>query len=293
MCQCSIRSCTPGIDVRVTLSTPELSPTIILNMIEQKTPARRGIQSVEVAFRILSALQTSVRALPLKELAALSDLTPSATSNYLISLVRTGLVSPDEKPGCYKLGPASLALGMSAINQLDGFDVVRREVIALRDITHCGAAVTAWTEDGPVSLFKQDGDARSVLELRTGLIPLVTTSAGRLFIGCLPSDRTNHLILRELPATGKRVITPETLREEALNELRSTGYTTALRVDLGYVSVAAPIWDRDGELRFAISLMGTPATLSTDSGGLHISALLESADRATTTLGGKVSRRIA
>ena len=54
---------------------------------------RRGIQSVEIAFRILSALQTSERALPLKEIAALSDLSPSATSNYMISLVRTGLAS--------------------------------------------------------------------------------------------------------------------------------------------------------------------------------------------------------
>ncbi|WP_158760467.1 IclR family transcriptional regulator [Paraburkholderia acidiphila] len=251
---------------------------------------RRGIQSVEIAFRILSALQTSVRALPLKEIAALSELTPSATSNYMISLVRTGLVSADEKPGCYKLGPASLALGMSAINQLDGFDIVRREVIALRDATLNGAAVTAWTDDGPVSLFKQEGETRSILELRTGLIPLVTTAAGKLFIACLQASRTDDLIAREM--SGEKNWTAAAMREEASAELRNNGFSMVHRGNLGYVSVAAPIWDRDGNLQFAISLIGTPATLDTDIKGAAIKALLESAVRATTALGGKVSRQI-
>lgn len=252
--------------------------------------ARRGIQSVEIAFRILSALQTSVRALPLKEIAALSELTPSATSNYMISLVRTGLVSADEKPGCYKLGPASLALGMSAINQLDGFDIVRREVIALRDATLSGAAVTAWTDDGPVSLFKQEGQTRSILELRTGLIPLVTTAAGKLFIACLQASRTDELIAREM--SGEKDWSPAAMREEASAELRKNGFSMVHRGNLGYVSVAAPIWDRDGNLQFAISLIGTPATLDTDINGEAIKALLESAVRATIALGGKVSRQI-
>ena len=252
--------------------------------------ARRGIQSVEIAFRILTALQTSVRALPLKEIAALSELTPSATSNYLISLVRTGLVAADERPGCYKLGPASLALGMSAINQLDGFDVVRREVIALRDATLSGAAVTAWTEDGPVSLFKQEGATRSILELRTGLIPLVTTAAGKLFIACLQPARTDDLIERE--RTAGVAWTPASLREEAIAELRNGGVTTVHRADLGYVSVAAPVWDRDGDLRFALSLIGTSATLNTAIDSKEVRALLDGALRATMALGGKVSNTI-
>jgi DNA-binding IclR family transcriptional regulator len=253
--------------------------------------ARRGIQSVEIAFRILTALQTSVRALPLKDIAALSELSASATSNYMISLVRTGLASTDEKPGCYKLGPASLALGMSAINQLDGFDVVRREVIALRDATLRGTAVTAWTDDGPVSLFKQEGEPRSILELRTGLIPLVTTAAGKLFIACLQPAQTDELIGRELSSGPAG--TPASLREEAIAELRKCGFTTVHRADLGYVSVAAPIWDRDGALRFAISLIGTSATLSTDIDGTEVKALLDSAVRATTALGGRAARNIA
>jgi DNA-binding IclR family transcriptional regulator len=75
---------------------------------------RRGIQSVEIAFRILRVMQTSRQAMALKDIAPLARLTTSATHNYLVSLVKTGLAAADEKPGCYRLGPAALSLGISA-----------------------------------------------------------------------------------------------------------------------------------------------------------------------------------
>jgi DNA-binding IclR family transcriptional regulator len=130
---------------------------------------RRGIQSVEIAFRILTVLQTAERAMALKDIASLADLTASAANNYLVSLVRVGLAAADEKPGCYRLGPAALSLGVRAIQQIDGFEIVRREVTILRDTTRRSAAVTTWSDDGPISLFKQDGDQRGAFEFRTGI----------------------------------------------------------------------------------------------------------------------------
>ena len=94
---------------------------------QEKKP-RRGIQSVEIAFRILSVLQSSQQAMALKDIAPLAGLTASAANNYLVSLVRIGLAAADEKPGYYRLGPAALSLGVSAIQQIDGFEIVRREV---------------------------------------------------------------------------------------------------------------------------------------------------------------------
>ena len=134
---------------------------------QEKKP-RRGIQSVEIAFRILDVLQRSQQAMALKDIAPLAGLTTSAANNYLVSLVRIGLAAADEKPGDYRLGPAALSLGVSAIQQIDGFEIVRREVTSLRDTTKRSAAVTTWTDDGPISLFKQDGDERGAFEFRTG-----------------------------------------------------------------------------------------------------------------------------
>jgi DNA-binding IclR family transcriptional regulator len=197
-------------------------------MDEMKQP-RRGIQSVEIAFRILSVLQTSQQAMALKDIAPLAGLTASAANNYLVSLVRTGLAAADDKPGCYRLGPAALSLGLSAIQQIDGFEIVRREVTMLRDATRRSAAVTTWSDDGPISLFKQDGDQRGAFEFRTGLIPMLTSAAGKIYAARLPASLTTHLIDREWSSVFGGKPDARKFSEDARRELKRKGYTTIVR----------------------------------------------------------------
>lgn len=254
---------------------------------------RRGIQSVEIGFRVLRALQTSPQAMALKDIAPLAGLTTSAANNYLVSLVRTGLAVPDEKPGCYKLGPAALALGMSAIQQIDGFEIVRREVTILRDATKRSAAVTTWTDDGPLSLFKQDGEQRGAFEFRTGLIPILSSAAGKIYTACLPPGATANLINQEWDAVFGGKPNAERFREEARRELKRKGYTTIVRADVSaYVSIAAPVYDWHGDVRFTLNIAGTRATMHIEPTSDQVKALLESAARATSALGGKVGEGI-
>ena len=254
---------------------------------QEKKP-RRGIQSVEIAFRILSVMRTSQQAMALKDIAPLAGLTPSAANNYLVSLVRIGLAAADQKSGHYRLGPAALSLGVSAIQQIDGFEIVRREVTSLRDATRRSAAVTTWTDDGPISLFKQDGDQRGAFEFRTGLIPMLSSAAGKIYAARLPPDLTTHLIEQEWGAVFGGNADVGKFREEATRELKRKGYTTIIRSDLsGYVSVAAPVVDWNGDLRFTLSLAGTRASMKTEPASEQVKSLLISASRATHALGGK------
>lgn len=255
----------------------------------REAPARRGIQSVEVAFRLLQVLQGAARAMPLREVAAGAALSPSAANNYLVSLVRTGLAATDAKPGHYRLGPAAVALGMSAIQQMDGFEVARQAVTALRDATRHSAAVSAWTDDGPVSLFKQEGDWRSALELRTGLLSVTTTAAGKVFAACLPDAATLPLIGREPGRTARAGPAPagEAFIEAARAEIREAGYVAIRRDDgTGYASAAAPIRDWSGTVRFALSIIGSQSSLATGRGSAETAALLACAAQATQALGG-------
>ena len=261
------------------------------NPMQEKKP-RRGIQSVEIAFRILNVLQQSQQAMVLKDIAPLAGLTASAANNYLVSLVRIGLAAADEKSGHYRLGPAALSLGVSAIQQIDGFEIVRREVTNLRDTTMRSAAVTTWTDDGPISLFKQDGDQRGAFEFRTGLIPMLTSAAGKIYAARLPPNFTRHLIEQEWGAAfgGKADIGK--FREDAMRELKRRGYTTIARSDLsGYVSIAAPVMDWNGDVRFTLSLAGTRASIKVEPSSDHVRALLDSAFSATQALGGKAEGR--
>jgi DNA-binding IclR family transcriptional regulator len=257
-----------------------------------EAPARRGIQSIEVAFRLLRTLQGSPRPLPLREIAAGAGLSPSAANNYLVSLVRTGQAATDTKPGHYRLGPSTIALGMSAIQQIDGFEIARQEVIALHDATRHSAAVTAWTGDGPMSLFKQEGDWRSALELRTGLLSITATAAGKVFAACLAEAVTVPLIERELGHGAKRGASrklphAQAFIEAARAEIREAGYVVIRRDDgTGYASAAAPIRDWSGTVRFALSVIGSEGSLGTQREGAEIQALLACTARATAALGG-------
>jgi DNA-binding IclR family transcriptional regulator len=258
---------------------------------QEKKP-RRGIQSVEIAFRILSVMQGSQQAMALKDIAPLAGLTASAANNYLVSLVRIGLAAADERPGCYRLGPAALSLGVSAIQQIDGFEIVRREVTNLRDMTRRSAAVTTWTDDGPISLFKQDGDQRGAFEFRTGLIPMLSSAAGKIYAARLPPNLTTHLIEQEWDAVFGGKVDVGKFREDASRELKRKGYTTIVRSDLsGYVSIAAPVLDWNGDVRFTLSLAGTRASMKVDPSSDHVKALLDSASSATQALGGKAEGR--
>jgi DNA-binding IclR family transcriptional regulator len=258
---------------------------------QEKKP-RRGIQSVEIAFRILNVLQQSRQAMALKDIAPLAKLTASAANNYLVSLVRIGLAAADEKSGHYRLGPAALSLGVSAIQQIDGFEIVRREVTNLRDATKRSAAVTTWTDDGPISLFKQDGEQRGAFEFRTGLIPMLGSAAGKIYAARLPPNLTTHLIEQEWDENFDGKPDVDKFREDAARELRRRGYTSIVRSDLsGYVSIAAPILDWNGDVRFTLSLAGTRASMKIEPSSDYVKALLDSASSATQALGGKTAGR--
>lgn len=228
----------------------------------------------------------------LKEIAPLAGLTTSAANNYLVSLVRIGLAAADERPGHYRLGPSALSLGVSAIQQIDGFEIVRREVSNLRDTTRRSAAVTTWTDDGPLSLFKQDGDQRGAFEFRTGLIPMLGSAAGKIYAARLAPNLTAHLIEQEWGAVFGGKPDAGKFRDDAARELKRKGYTTIVRSDLtGYVSIAAPIVDWNGDVRFTLSLAGTRASMKVEPSSDQVKALLDSASNATQALGGKIEGR--
>ncbi|WP_149538959.1 IclR family transcriptional regulator [Siccirubricoccus phaeus] len=244
---------------------------------------RRGIHSVEVAHRVLAALQASPKPLPLKQIAAQTGLSPSAANNYLVSLARTGLAVPDERAGHYRLGPGAVALGLSAIRQIDGYEILRREVTLLRDATGLSAAVSSWTADGPVSLFTEPGDRLGVYDLRTGLLGMQATAAGRLFAACLPEAVTAPLLAR----SGLGADEAAGFLAAARREWQAAGYVAVRREDgTGYVAIAMPVWDWQGRPRFALSVIGARTTLPTAPDSPAVLALRARAAAATGALGG-------
>ncbi|MFN5036968.1 MAG: helix-turn-helix domain-containing protein, partial [Bradyrhizobium sp.] len=86
---------------------------------------RRGIQSIEIGFRILDYLRTELRPVPLKMIAANTGMSAANAHYYLVSFQAVGIVRQETDTGCYALGPYALKLGMAAIEQFDVFTAAR------------------------------------------------------------------------------------------------------------------------------------------------------------------------
>ena len=83
----------------------------------------KGIQSIDVGFRLVHALIESGEPLPLKTLAAAAAMSPSKAHNYIVSFRRIEIIVKDAQTGHYCLGPIAGELGLAYLAQRDRLSV--------------------------------------------------------------------------------------------------------------------------------------------------------------------------
>jgi DNA-binding IclR family transcriptional regulator len=254
------------------------------------TKARpRGIQSVEIGFRVLLAVQAGPGPVSLKEIALRADLTASAAHNYLISLMRTGMVSSDQR-GTYRLGPGAAALGLVALRQTDSFDILRTEAVLLQEETGHDATVSYWSEAGPVIIFRKEGIYKRSFELRIGHIHLLTTGAGNVFIAYQDLRAVRAVAFAELSAAGRSDDCDARLEDIRADVLRK-GYAARRSITVpGYGSLSAPVWDADDAVIYALTVTGPVAEIDFNPNGVRIPCLLRGARRSSRQLGAPPKR---
>ena len=82
----------------------------------------RSIQSIEIGFEILRAIEEKSKPLTLGEIARAVDMPGGSVHPYLVSLSRAGIVRQEASTGRYGLGPYAVQLGLAGIRQLDVFE---------------------------------------------------------------------------------------------------------------------------------------------------------------------------
>jgi len=245
----------------------------------------RGIQSIEVGYRVLLAIQAGPEAVALRDIASRAELSSSAAHNYLVSFIRTGLVQTDQR-GSYQLGPAAVALGMTAMKHVTPFDAVRREALHLHATLGTGIAVLTWSDTGPVIIMKKEGLRRGPFELRNGHVPMLTTGGGNVFIAYLDEKVTRPVAVTELRAKERPAREAPAVLAAIRAEVLRQGYAARpLETLPGYGALSAPVWDLNDDVAYALTLTGPAEGLDFSRNGKHIPELLKSARRASQQLG--------
>lgn len=229
--------------------------------------ARKGIQSIEIGFSVLSALMTSSRPLPLKRISQLSGLPSSKVHSYLVSFTALEVVSQDPDTGHYGLGPFALKLGLGFLDQFDLFSATRPVMLDLAEEIGVTIYLGVWGNRGPTIIHKVDGSlSDAILDIRVGsVLPILRSALGRNLAAHLPAASIRQLIAQEIAAHQPGQAHADTLddpvslpmAERMLQQVRRDGIA---RVRAGLLSdfsaLSVPIFDYSGTTYGALTMMG-------------------------------------
>jgi DNA-binding IclR family transcriptional regulator len=248
------------------------------------------IQSLETAGKLLSALADSTGPLTLTELARIVGMPTSKAHRYLASFCRFGLIAQNETTLRYDLGPLALRTGLAYLRRLDGMDLARQAIGALRDRVEETVALSIWGPEGPSIIDYRENPHSALVNVRIGWVMPPNSATGQLFMAFLPPHITADYLER-WPAYGRRPGAGILRKErEALRrnipEIRKTGLAIARVVVPGINAVAAPVFDANGELKLAITILTSVVSRpSLEPGGSVAKALAASATRLSQALG--------
>ncbi len=260
---------------------------------DDASSGRQGIQSVELAMTVLSALEDGRSPMSLTQLAAASGMTPSKVHRYLVSLSRVGLIARSPSTGLYDMGPALRRLGVESLRRMDEVALISEHLPGLRDRTSHAVNLAAWSDHGPVIVRWDYGSYALPITVRVGAtLPLMTTSVGRVFLAYLPSTLTKPLVRSQSVAESNPPTADEIANVKA-DVLRGGLAVTSGGLIPGIASVAAPVFAAGESLPLVVAVVlpsraATRATLDTVS-----KELLELTAAMSSELGSSPADRFA
>jgi DNA-binding IclR family transcriptional regulator len=237
---------------------------------------RAGIQSVEVALRVLEALISLRGPAMLGTIATEAELAPNQLHRYLVTFVRRGL-AVQLASGAYDIGPTLRRYGIVAIQRMDPYEIVAERVRALRDETDLTVFLAVWA-DGRATILRWDAGSHHIpITFRLGsTLPLAQSATGRLFLALLPPVMTARARADDAPEDRELATRLTAIRAEQLS-------WSSDEILPGVDAYSVPIRDHGGDV-FAAMTMLIPRPHVADPSAF-VARLRETAAGASRALG--------
>ena len=213
----------------------------------------RGIQSVELGGEVLRAFARADGPLSVSAVARETGMAPAKAHRYLVAFVRAGLLTQDRGTSEYDIGPLGVGLGLAALRRLDPLHRATTELHELRDEINETVLLVMWTDNGPVIAAAQASNSPVSLTIRVGTsVPLLTSASGRVFLAYRKDEAVDRIARRERVAAK--------LKEKDLSAIAKQvradgGVSLESEFDAGVGAFSAPIFDRDGSLAAALTVI--------------------------------------
>jgi DNA-binding IclR family transcriptional regulator len=215
---------------------------------------RPGIQSVEIAGKILRALIELGRPAPLRDLAKTARMHPGKAHRYLVSLTRIGLVTQEDASGHYGVGPVAIALGLAGLRNVDVVKSATALLPSLRDRINETVLLAIWSPKGPVVFALEESGRPVYVNVKVGsILPISSTATGRVFAAFLPREMTAALLSAEI----KKSPRSHAAFAKVLEQVRKTGIAAVQGALVpGICAIAAPLFDQKDHIAGVIGALG-------------------------------------
>jgi DNA-binding IclR family transcriptional regulator len=146
-------------------------------------------------------------------------------------------------------------LGAEALRRMDEVGLASEYLADLRDRTRHAIALLAWGERGPVVLRWEYGAYALPITVRVGsTLPVLTTSAGRVFFSYLPDALTEPIV------QDARAADPSGVGEEELSrikaEVRRQGFAVTTDAMIpGATAIAAPVFATEASMPLVVVIV--------------------------------------
>ncbi|MCX7155470.1 MAG: IclR family transcriptional regulator [Rhodocyclales bacterium] len=233
---------------------------------EKDADSRQGIQSIEVGVPLLRVLADHGAPMMLRDLAREAGMPAAKAHRYLVSFVRTGLVTQDSLSGRYDLGHFALDLGLASLARLDAVRVATPVLDALGEEIGETVALAVWGNMGPTIVRWVDSKRPVTVNLRTGAVmPLLHSAIGLCFVAFFDSPLLRRRIEEELEINARGADPRAPISRAQLDaltaDIRQHGMSRAVgSVIPGINAFCAPVFNHDGKMALAITGLG-PAGL--------------------------------
>ncbi|MCL4421729.1 MAG: IclR family transcriptional regulator [Actinobacteria bacterium] len=250
-----------------------------------KSKKSSGTQAVDRALAVLDCLVQAQGALGVSAIARQVGLSVSTAHRLLGALMAGGYVSQDGLSGQYYLGRAAIVLGQSA-QRYRGLDLALAVLEHLGQET--GESVNLGVRDGMVALVVLRVESSQALRFDQPVgskVVLHASSMGKALLAFSQDMGQEVKALGSLAQITPHTITDAALLRKELEATRDRGYSVDNEESmLGVRCVGAPVLDRSGRARAAVTIQA-PAVRVSPERRLELAKLvMESASQIARVL---------
>lgn len=246
------------------------------------------VRAIERAFDILGTFSHEKQEQALAEISQQVKLAKSTVHRILTTMQQYHLIEQDKDTGKYKLGYKLITLGGIA---LEGIDIRKKALKEMKWLVEqSGETSNLYVIRDGKRICVEQVPGKQMIKRYAGIgdtYPLYCGAAGKLLLAYFSQEQLEEYLQKNTlePLTPYSIVDEQQLREE-MRRIKEQGYaTSANEREMGAASVAAPIFNHQGQVLGCITISGPDTRFTRENVASFVQLVLEAGARISRELG--------